>query len=392
MNQERIMVRYGELSTKGKNRKDFIDCLAKNIKRMLKKYSSLTYEVKRDHIYIDLHDEPYEEIASILKNVSGLSSFSLVYRLNNDLDEMKKASLELLLKENKKTFKIRSRRTDKSFPYISDEINRHIAGYILANSSYKVDVHNPDVLVSLTIREDYTYLYINEVKGIGGYPLGMQGKAMMMLSGGIDSPVACYLMLRRGIQIECLHFASPPYTSESVITKLKDILNILSFYQGKIYLHIVPFTKLQEEIYRYAGETYAITIMRRMMYRIAEEMAQKRKCLAIGNGESIGQVASQTMISIKQIESVCHLPIIRPLAVMDKIDIIDIAKNIGTYDISIRPFEDCCTIFEPKNVTTAPHKDKIDKIESLFDYESLIKECLDNIETIVIKEEKDEFF
>lgn len=392
MNQERIMVRYGELSTKGKNRKDFIDCLAKNIKRMLKKYSSLTYEVKRDHIYIDLHDEPYEEIASILKNVSGLSSFSLVYRLNNDLDEMKKASLELLLKENKKTFKIRSKRTDKSFPYISDEINRHIAGYILANSSYKVDVHNPDVLVSLTIREDYTYLYINEVKGIGGYPLGMQGKAMMMLSGGIDSPVACYLMLRRGIQIECLHFASPPYTSESVITKLKDILNILSFYQGKIYLHIVPFTKLQEEIYRYAGETYAITIMRRMMYRIAEEMAQKRKCLAIGNGESIGQVASQTMISIKQIESVCHLPIIRPLAVMDKIDIIDIAKNIGTYDISIRPFEDCCTIFEPKNVTTAPHKDKIDKIESSFDYESLIKECLDNIETIVIKEEKDEFF
>lgn len=392
MNQERIMVRYGELSTKGKNRKDFIDCLAKNIKRMLKKYSSLTYEVKRDHIYIDLHDEPYEEIASILKNVSGLSSFSLVYRLNNDIDEMKKASLELLLKENKKTFKIRSRRTDKSFPYISDEINRHIAGYILANSSYKVDVHNPDVLVSLTIREDYTYLYINEVKGIGGYPLGMQGKAMMMLSGGIDSPVACYLMLRRGIQIECLHFASPPYTSESVITKLKDILNILSFYQGKIYLHIVPFTKLQEEIYRYAGETYAITIMRRMMYRIAEEMVQKRKCLAIGNGESIGQVASQTMISIKQIESVCNLPIIRPLAVMDKIDIIDIAKNIGTYDISIRPFEDCCTIFEPKNVTTAPHKDKIEKIESLFDYESLIKECLDNIETIVIKEEKDEFF
>ncbi len=391
-NDVMIMVRYGELSTKGKNKKDFIDCLARNIKRMLIKYDSLTYEVKRDHIYIHLNDENLNEVSSVLQNVSGLSSFSYVYRIDNNLEKMKEFALNLLLKENKKTFKIRAKRVDKTFPMVSDEINRHIAGYILSHSDYKVDVHNPDVLVSLTIREDFTYIYTNDIQGLGGYPLGMQGKAMMMLSGGIDSPVACYKMLRRGIQIECIHFAAPPYTSEAVITKIKDILKVLSFYQGKIILHIIPFTKLQEEIYRYAGPSYAITIMRRMMYRISERLANKRKCLVIGNGESIGQVASQTMVSINRIESVCSLPVIRPLSVLDKVEIIDIAKKIHTYDISIRPYEDCCTIFEPRNVTTAPHMDKIEQIESAFDYETLVNECVENKETIVISEEEDSSF
>ncbi len=394
MKKDRIMVRYGELSTKGKNRKNFIDALAKNIKRMLKDFERLTYEVRRDHIYIELNDESCEQIEERLKKVPGLYSFSYVYRLDNNLEEMKKAALEILLEEKKKTFKVRSKRTDKSFPYVSDEINRAIAGYVLTHSDYKVDVHQPEILLSLTVREDYTYLYTSDIRGLGGYPLGIQGKAMMMLSGGIDSPVACYYMLKRGIKIECVHFASPPYTAEGVITKIKNLLEVLNIYQEKILLHIVPFTKLQEEIYRVAGTSYAITIMRRMMYRIAESLAEKRNCFVLGNGESIGQVASQTLVSLKEIERVTHLPVIRPLACVDKVDIIETAKQIGTYDISIRPFEDCCTIFEPKNVTTAPHPNRIEKIENSFDWKTLVEECIENIETMEIEKDKkeDHFF
>ncbi len=394
MNSELIMVRYGELVTKGKNRNDFIRALARNMKRMLGDFKALTYEVKRDHTYIHLNGEDYEKIKPILKNVSGLASFSCVYKLEKDLDVLKKEALKVLIEENKLTFKVKAKRADKTFPLISDQINREIASHILKNSHYKVDVHNPDILLNITIREDCIYIFINEEKGTGGYPLGIQGKALMLLSGGIDSPVACYYMLRRGIQIECIHYASPPYTSDAVIDKIKDLLKILSFYQGTIKLHIVHFTALQKEIYDKAGESYAITIMRRMMYRIADKVARKRKCLIIGNGESIGQVASQTLVSIKEIESVCTLPIVRPCAVLDKVDIIKTAREINTYDISIRPYEDCCTIFEPKNVTTSPKKEIIDKIEDKFDYKSFVEECVNNIETIVInfKDEESEYF
>ncbi len=394
MELEMIMVRYGELMTKGKNRQNFINSLSSNIKRMLKKFTKLSYEVKRDHTYIHLNGEDYEEVSSILKCVSGLSSFSPVYRIEKDLNIIKQAALDLLLKENKATFKVKAKRADKTFPFVSDTINREIASYVLKNSNYKVDIHKPDVLLNCTIREDYCYLFLNTVLGLGGYPLGIQGKAMMLLSGGIDSPVACYYMLRRGIKIECIHFASPPYTSEAVIDKLKDLLKVLSFYQKEIKLHIIHFTTLQEQIYKYAGESYAITIMRRMMYRIADRLAKRKKCLILGNGESIGQVASQTLVSIKEIENVCTLPVIRPCAVLDKTAIIETARKIKTFDISIRPFEDCCTIFEPKNVTTAPKREKIEKIEASFDFEKLIDECLNTVETIVIKEDDDleEFF
>lgn len=397
MNLELIMVRYGELVTKGKNRNSFIRALGNNIKRMLSEFKNLTYEIKRDHTYIHLNGEDYNKIRLILKNVSGLSSFSCVYKVENDIDKISESGLKLLLDENKKTFKVKTKRADKKFPLISDEINRKVAGYILRNSDYKVDVHNPDVLLSITIREDCSYLFTSEEIGAGGYPLGIQGKAMMLLSGGIDSPVACYYMMRRGIQIECIHFASPPYTSDAVIDKIKDILKVLSFYQGEIKLHIVPFTELQKEIYKYAGTSYAITIMRRMMYRIADRVAKRKKCLIIGNGESIGQVASQTLVSIKEIETVCTLPVVRPCAVLDKVDIIKTARKINTYDISIRPYEDCCTIFEPKNVTTAPKKERIDEIESSFDFASLIDYCVNNIDTVLIKYKdneisKDDYF
>lgn len=395
MNAELIMVRYGELVTKGKNKINFINALKNNLKRMLKNFSALTFEVKQDHIYIHLNGEDYEKIRPILASVSGLSSFSPVYKTSKDINEIKKISLKLLLDENKQTFKIKAKRADKSYPIISDDINRQTASYILANSAYKVDVHNPDIIVSITIREQCTYVFTSSEIGIGGYPLGIQGKAMVLLSGGIDSPVASYLMIRRGIMVECIHFASPPYTSEAVITKIKDILKKLSFYQGEIKLHVIPFTNLQKAIYEYVDQSYCITLMRRMMYRIASSIAKKNNCLVLGNGESIGQVASQTLVSIKEIENVATLPIIRPCAVLDKVDIIKIARKIDTYDISIRPYEDCCTIFEPKNVTTKPNKNKIEYYENKFDFAPLIQECIDNVETIVVKfdeEDKNEGF
>lgn len=386
MKKELVMVRFGELSTKGKNRMNFINQLGMNIKRMLKNYKKLTYEVRRDHIYIHLNEEPFEEIKELLKDVSGLSSFSLVYKVENDIEKMKEACLMLAEEENQKTFKIKSRRAEKAFPMVSDEINRAIASHILKNSSYKVDVHNPDLLISLIVRQNETYIYINSIEGAGGYPLGVAGKGMMMMSGGIDSPVASYLMMKRGIRLECIHFAAPPYTSEAVITKITDLCKVLSRYQGNVKLFIVPFTTLQEQIYKYAKESYAITIMRRMMYRITEIVANRRNALVVCNGESIGQVASQTLQSMKSIENVCSLPVIRPLAIFDKVEIIKIAKKIGTYDISIRPYEDCCTIFDPKNPTTQPNMEKIQKIEDSFDWKSLVEECCNNLRVINIDE------
>lgn len=387
-----IMVRYGELSTKGKNKGDFIRLLGKNIKHALKKFDKLYFEIKHDHTYIHLNGEDYFKVRNRLLDVSGLYSISPVFRTDNDLEQIKKLCLNLAQEEGKSTFKIKTKRADKSFPYHSDDINRLVAGEILKNTDYKVDVHNPELLISITIREKDTYIFTKEELGQGGYPLGIGGKALMMLSGGIDSPVAAYLMMKRGIKIECIHFASPPYTSSGVIDKIKDILKTLNNYQESIKLYVVPFTKLQEEIYRHVPVSYAITIMRRMMYRIACIIAKNHNDLVIANGESIGQVASQTLKSIQVIEKVSSLPVIRPLDVMDKIDIIKISRRIQTYDISIRPYEDCCTIFEVKDPTTAPNLEKVLEYEAKFNYLDLVSECANNVETIIINDdEKEEF-
>lgn len=384
MKYDRIMVRFGELSTKGKNKRDFILKLASNLKHALKEFKNLKYEVQMDHIYIILNDENSDDVLERIADVSGISSYSLVVKCDVDIDKIIDTSYNLVLQENGKTFKVKARRADKTFPYISDDVNRLVATKILKDSEYKVDVHNPDVLVSIDIRKTACYIYTKKIAGAGGYPLGVGGKAMMMMSGGIDSPVAAYLLMKRGVSLEFIHFAAPPYTSEAVIDKLRDLAKKLNRYQEKILIHIVPFTKLQVAIYEHADESYAITIMRRMMYRLAERLAKKRSCYAIANGESVGQVASQTLASMFVINEVTSYPIIRPVCVMDKVEIIKIARKIDTYDISIRPYEDCCTIFEPKNPKTAPKLDISKEIESSFDFESLIKECLDNIETITI--------
>ncbi len=388
-----IMVRFGELSTKGKNIRDFIRRLGNNIRESLDDFKNLKYYFEHDHIYILLNGEDFEKVKAVLVKVPGLSSFSLVKAFPRDLEVIKKEALKVAEASGAKTFKVITKRIDKLFPQDSMAINRLLGGYILENlPAIKVDVHNPELEINLTVREECIYLYSDYIPGLGGYPVGIMGKSLHMLSGGIDSPVAAYMMIKRGVKIECIHFAAPPYTSENVIVKLHDILAKLNVYQADIKLYIVPFTDIQKKIYEVAGTSYAITIMRRMMLRIATLVAKAHRDLVISSGESIGQVASQTLPSMVAIEKGSELPIIRPLATFDKVDIIKIAKQIETYDISIRPYEDCCTIFEVKDPTTSPHISKIMEYESAFDFEPMIQEAVKNIKVEHIARQKKEFF
>ena len=391
MKYDHIMVRFGELSTKGKNKNEFIKVLAKNIKGALSDFDGIEIISRFDHIYVKLNDNDPDKVIEILQDVSGIQGLSLVLLTNDDMENLRKVCLELVKQEKGKTFKVHAKRANKKYPFISDQINREIAKVILQNTDLKVDVHNPDILVSIEIREEGAYVFTHTYKGAGGYPLGVGGKIMHMLSGGIDSPVAAYLLMRRGIKIECIHFASPPYTNAGVIEKLKDLLGKLNKYQPEIRLNIIPFTKLQEEIYAQSDESYAITLMRRMMFRLADRLAKRRHCLAISSGESVGQVASQTLDSMNVINDVTNMPVLRPVVTYDKTEIIELARRIDTFDISIRPFEDCCTIFAPKNPKTRPSMEEVLRFEAKWDYNKMIDEALDNVEVIYIKKENDLF-
>jgi thiamine biosynthesis protein ThiI len=388
-----VMVRFGELSTKGKNISDFIRKLGDNIRYALKDFANLKIKVEHDHIYIELHGEDFSKVSARLKLVPGLLSFSLVEALPKDIEKVKERGLEMALASHKKTFKVITKRIDKLFPMVSDDINRAVAGRILANDpDIKVDVHNPELEIHITVREDVIYMYSDSIMGLGGYPVGVAGKALMMISGGIDSPVASFLMMKRGVKLEMIHFAAPPYTSDQVIVKIKDLCRKLNVFQRDIKVYIVPFTDIQKKIYEVAGTEYAITIMRRMMLRIATIVAHKHRDLVLASGESIGQVASQTLPSMVAIEKGSEMPIIRPLATYDKLEIIKLAQMIDTYDISIRPYEDCCTIFDVKNPTTCPHIDKCLEIESKFDFNPMILETIKNIETIHVSDSEEKPF
>jgi len=390
MKYSHILVRFGELTTKGKNRKMFINRLFENIKESLHKYQGLQYQKTFDRIYIELNHEKADDVCQDLKKVFGIYSFSLAIKIETSIENMQEAALMIMNTTEGKTFKIETKRSFKQFPMKSDDVNRSVAGFIFdhINKDISVDVHQPSIRLKIEIRENNSYVMNHVIKASGGYPVGVGGKALLMLSGGIDSPVAGYLTLKRGVQIECIHYASPPYTNERAKQKVLDITRKLVPYCGSIVVHMIPFTKLQLAIYEHTSESYAMTIMRRMMYRIAEEIAIKRNCLAIVNGESIGQVASQTLDSMAVINEVITLPVIRPVACMDKLDIIEIAKKIDTYDISIRPFEDCCTIFTPKNPTTKPKSYKAKAFEETFDYTSLLEECCNEVETMIINNQE----
>ena len=365
-----ILIKYGELTTKKGNRNQFINRLSENIKvdgKIIK---------KRDRMYIIPNN--FDDTINKLKKVFGLQGIVVAYKVNTNTDDIKSGVLEILKNENFKTFKVETKRANKNFEIKSMDFNNVIGGFVLKNFDSKVDVHNPDIIIHIEIRED-TYIYTNEIKGSGGYPVGIQGKGILMLSGGIDSPVAGYLALKRGIDIDCLYFDSPPHTSVEAKNKVIKLANILNEYSGNINLLIVPFTKLQEAIYKNVPSEYNITILRRMMYRIATNINKKYKVVV--NGESIGQVASQTLTSINVINSVTNFPIIRPVACFDKLEIIEIAKKIGTYETSILPFEDCCTIFVPKHPVINPKLEKCLEYEK-FNYQELIDECINNIEII----------
>ena len=337
-----ILVRFGELSTKGKNKKDFIKKLLINVKNALRDYDKLTYERTHDRMYIMLNGEDAHEVSVHLQKVFGISSFSFAIRVESEIEAIKQMALQVALQSDAQTFKIEARRSHKLFPMISDEINRAVAGEILRNTDLKVNVREPELRIQIEVHQHDTYIMTGRIPGAGGYPVGVGGKALLMLSGGIDSPVAGYLTLKRGVDIECIHYASPPYTNELAREKVLDLVDVLRHYtHGKITVHIIPFTDLQLAVYDHCDESYAMTIMRRMMYRIAEGVAHQNQCLALVNGESIGQVASQTLESMSVINEVIHMPVIRPVACMDKLEIIvkalddKLAKDIVVIDMQL---------------------------------------------------------
>ncbi|MGI6714255.1 MAG: tRNA uracil 4-sulfurtransferase ThiI [Bacilli bacterium] len=391
MNPQLVMIHFGELATKGKNRRNFVDTLVTNIRhRFLEVEVKIT--VTHDHIYLRFHDFK-DEFIEVLQEISGIHAFSLILQVPTDTESLINTAKLVLETQQGQTFKVITKRRDKAYPLNSDQINRLIAGHILRNTKWKVDVHQPDFPLKITIDRESADFTLATYPGLGGYPLGAVGKALHLLSGGIDSPVAAYFMIRRGISLEMIHFAAPPYTQAAVIDKIKDLCRILNRYQPRIKLHIVPFTELQLAIYQHATVGYPITIMRRMMYRIAEGFARRNRLVMLSTGESLGQVSSQTPESLAVINDVTNLPIIRPLACMDKIAIIEMANRIGTYETSILPFDDCCTIFAPVKPKTKPRLREVEIIEAKWDYQAQIEACLNKVETITIAafEKKSEY-
>ena len=386
-----ILIKYGELTTKKANRNLFINTLCDNIMISLK---GLDLKIDKSRVRMFIHvnnDNDYPIVIDKLKKIFGIHSIVIAYQTdNNDIDTIKDSVIELVKDKKFNTFKVETKRSNKKFPISSMEFNNVIVGLILKNiPKVKVDVHNPEYVLKLEIRDNNTYIYSDVIEGAHGYPVGVQGKGILMLSGGIDSPVAGYLAMKRGIKLECLYFESPPHTSEMALNKVKDLVLKLSEYQPNIKLHVINFTDIQETIYKNKASDYLITIMRRMMYRIAERVMNKCRAKVIINGESVGQVASQTLTSMSVINSVTNVPIIRPVACLDKLEIIDIAKKIDTYDTSILPYEDCCTIFLPKHPVINPNLDKCLEIESKFDYNELINVAINNMDSNVIDNDKE---
>ena len=382
-----ILIKYGELTTKKDNRKFFVKTLENNIKNKLKNIN-IKIETTMSRMYITYEEQNEEELIKKLKQIFGIHSIVICDKVNTNVDDIKNKVIEILKNKKFKTFKISTKRSDKTFPHTSMEFNNIIGGLVLKNFNTKVDVHNPELNLEIEIRKEGTFIYNKEYSGLGGYPVGIQGKGLLMLSGGIDSPVAGYLSLKRGVNIECLYFESPPHTSLNAKNKVLKLASILNNYSGTIKVHVVPFTKIQEEIYKKIPGNYNITIMRRMMYRIAEKYAKRRNCKILINGESIGQVASQTLNSMVVINNVTNMPVIRPVACLDKLEIIEISKKINTYETSILPYEDCCTIFVPKHPIINPSLEAALKYEENINYEELVNECIKNIETIKIEPEK----
>lgn len=386
-----ILIKYGELTTKKGNRNFFINTL---YQMLLKKLKDFDVKVSKDisRMYIEFNDSEITAILNRINHIFGIHTYQVAVKVETKEDVINQAVIDYVSLRDFKTFKVEVKRSDKKFPISSMDYAKKLGGIVLKNKdNISVDVHNPDMLLKLEILERYTYIYSDTYMGLGGYPVGTQPRSMLMLSGGIDSPVAGYLAMKRGVKIDAVYFEAIPHTSIEARNKVIDLTRKLAVYTDKISLHVINFTEIQEAIYKNCNGDYTITIMRRMMYRIMERLAKRYKALAIVNGESIGQVASQTLVSMSVINEVTNMPVIRPVACLDKLEIIDIAKKIDTYDISILPYEDCCTVFVPKHPVINPRFDECLINEEKFDYNAMINNIMDNIETITITESDDEF-
>ena len=390
MKYTEIMVRYGELSTKGKNRKTFIMQLAQNVKRALADFPALKIHADRDRMHILLKGDDSDEVIPKLSKVFGIQNFSPSIRIEKEMPAIR-AMVQEVVREvytPGKTFKITAKRSDHSFELDSNGLNQELGGAVIeAIPEIQVQMKKPDINLRIEIRKDAAYLSYETIRGAGGLPVGTSGRGMLMLSGGIDSPVAGYLAMKRGVEVEAVHFASPPYTSEQALQKAKDLAEKLVPYVGTIQFIEVPFTEIQEEIKRVVPQGYLMTITRRLMLRLTDAIREMRKGLVIINGESLGQVASQTLQSMVAINEVTSTPIIRPVVSMDKTEIIEIAEKIDTFELAIQPFEDCCTIFAPPQPKTRPRLDKAQDYEARLDLEGLMARALEGLKITEISAE-----
>lgn len=389
MPQEILLIKNGELALKGLNRRTFEEALMSNLRYRLRHYGDFMLRRAQSTIFIEPKNDyvDMEGACDAVSRVFGIAAFSRARVTTKDLSAIQQAAVEYLGDRlaTAKTFKVEAKRADKAFPYTSPEISREVGGYVLSHYHHlKVDVHNPEVLIMVEIRDFGAYIHAQQLPGAGGMPVGTGGKAAIMISGGIDSPVAAYMMAKRGIQLTGIHFASPPYTSERAEQKVISLMEKVGRYAGNMKLHIVPFTRIQEEIQKNCPEEFFTLIMRRFMMRLAQRVARDADCGALITGESLGQVASQTIPAMAVVDTLATMPVFRPLIGMDKEEIVVISRKIDTFELSIQPYEDCCTVFTPRHPCTRPKLRKVEEAEAVLDVDALVAEALEGIRTLQV--------
>lgn len=388
--KEIILVKNGELALKGLNRNTFEDILIKNMRKSLSDLGKFEFTKGQSTIMVDpVDDIDLDDAVDRVSRVFGIAALSRACLCEKDFDSIKETTAEYLEEqlEDAKTFKVEAKRADKKFPMKSPEICRELGGYILSKFHHlKVDVHNPDITVTVEIRDNFAFVRGNNIKGAGGMPTGTSGRACVLISGGIDSPVAAYMMAKRGIELCAVHFVSPPYTSELAEMKVMELLKKVARYSGVITTYVVPFTKIQEAIRDLCPEEYFTIIMRRVMMMISEKIAEKQNCNALITGESVGQVASQTMYALRCTDCAVNMPVFRPCIGMDKEEIIAVSRKIDTFETSIQPYEDCCTVFTPKHPKTRPQVDDVISAEQKIDnLDELIAEAISQVKKVIIR-------
>ncbi len=381
--KEIILIKNGELALKGLNRSTFEDILIKNIRRRIKPLGEFEYRKEQSTVTVIPMDDyiDMDEVSERIGHVFGIAAYSRALQVEKDMTEILENAPDYLAEQlkNAKTFKVEGKRSDKKFPLTSPQISAEVGGAILSKFPHlRVDVKNPDILVTIEIREKFAFIRGNQTKGAGGMPTGTAGKSAILISGGIDSPVAAYMMAKRGLSLTAIHFASPPYTSPQSEEKVHNLLRKVSKYSGNICLFTVGFTEIQEAIRDNCPEDLFTLVMRRFMMRISQRIAEKEDCKALITGESLGQVASQTLNALACTDAVCEMPVFRPLIGLDKDEIIKVSRKIDTFDISIEPYEDCCTVFTPKHPKTKPQISILENAEKALDVEALIERAIEN--------------